>query len=59
MLEPPLRHVISEVCKQALQTWPEMIAASQLLPHQKTRLHDYFMSRQIMSGLRAQAKTGG
>jgi len=30
-----------------------MIAASQLLPHQKTRLHDYFMSREIISGLRA------
>ena len=53
MLEPPLRHVISEVCKKALKTWPDMIAASQLLPHQKTRLHDYFMSREIISGLRA------
>jgi serine/threonine-protein kinase HipA len=53
LLEPPLRHVIGEVCKKALAAWPDLIAASQLLPHQKTRLTDYFMNRGIIAGLRA------
>ncbi|HWW07420.1 type II toxin-antitoxin system HipA family toxin [Collimonas sp.] len=53
MLEPPLRQVISEVCKKALAAWPDLIAASQLLPHQKNRLMEYFMGREIIAGLRA------
>lgn len=52
MLEPPLRQVIAEVCKKAMQAWPDLIAASQLLPHQKQRLNDYFMGRDIIAGLR-------
>ncbi|PFH12543.1 serine/threonine-protein kinase HipA [Collimonas sp. PA-H2] len=52
MLEPPLRQVIADVCKKAMQAWPGLIAASQLLPHQKQRLNDYFMGRDIIAGLR-------
>jgi len=52
MLEPPLRRVIAEVCRKAMHAWPGLIAASQLLPHQKQRLNDYFMSRDIIASLR-------
>ncbi|MET0265925.1 MAG: HipA domain-containing protein, partial [Duganella sp.] len=59
MAEPRLRAVVRDVCSQALETWPAMVAASDLLPAQKDRLIAHMMSRPVIRTLlRRQPATG-
>jgi serine/threonine-protein kinase HipA len=51
MGEPPLRKIIAEVCRRALDLWPGMIATSDLLPEQKRRLRNFVEGRPMIAGL--------
>jgi serine/threonine-protein kinase HipA len=48
MPEPILRKQVTDVCKAAAELWPDMIAASQIAPEQKTKLTEFIASRDIM-----------
>lgn len=51
MPEPKLRKEVSKVCQLALERWPAMIEASDLLAVQKARLLEHFYSRPMLQTL--------
>ena len=49
--EEPLRRVVKQVCEAALDTWPAMIADSEMHPAQQARLDDFFRQRPMIQSL--------
>lgn len=55
LLEPRVNAVVKETVRKAYAAWPDLIAASQLLPEQKSRLLQHFDATPAMASLHKRA----